>query len=334
MKRAPIGLALLLLAGCGHHESDEEAATLPEAEVRIAAVNEQPHTRMQWLPGTVYPVEQALVASKIMATVENVGFTIGQQVEAGEVLMDLRADEIGARVEQAEAALAQLERNYEREQALLAQSATTAEAVRTLEDRIRLAKAELSEARTMESYQRIRAPFEGTITSKEVRRGDLASPGMVLLSIEGSGEMEVQVQVPDSLSALPYGTEVTIEADGNRLQSRLTEWSPAADPASRTRLVKLTLEAGSPVRSGQYVRVGWPAGTTTSIWMPVAALSRQGQMEQVFLVEKGLLRLRLIKTGIHEADEVQVLAGLKAGDQVVLNPGSELRDGQPARVIQ
>ena len=335
MKIAPMGMAAaLLLAGCGHQETREEAAQLALAEVKVHTVGEREYTRMQWLPGTVYPVELALVSSKIMATVERLTFTIGEQVKADEVLVELRADEIAARVEQAEAALAQLDRNYEREKGLLAQAATTAEAVRTLEDQIRLAKAELAEARTMESYQRIRAPFDGTVTAKEVRRGDLATPGMVLLSIEGSGELEVQVQVPDSLSALPYGTTVVVDADGRPLQASLSEWSPAADPASRTRLVKLVLPAGSPVRSGQYVRVGWPAGTTTSLWIPAEALSLHGQMERVFLVESGVIRLRMVKTGIREGDRIQVLAGLAPGDTVVTAPASRLIDGQPAKIIQ
>jgi RND family efflux transporter MFP subunit len=324
----------LALAGCGHKEAREEQAEAPEVEVTVHTVGEREHTRRQWLPGTIFPVEQALAASKIMATVESVNFTIGQKVKAGDVLILLDADEIDAKVEQAEASLAQVERNYEREKGLLAQSATTAEAVRTLEDKIRLAKAELAEAKTMESYQMIRAPFDGMVTAKDVRRGDLATPGMALLSIEGDGPSEVHVQVPDSLSALPYGTEVTLEADGGRIGSTLTEWSPAADPASRTRLVKLTLAKDAPVRSGQYVRISWPAGTTTSIWIPWKALSLHGQMERVFLFEEDKLRLRLIKTGIFEDGWVQVMSGLRAGDRVVLSPDPLLKDGQSARILQ
>jgi RND family efflux transporter MFP subunit len=319
----------LVSAGCGKQEKAAESTTADAVAVAAHLVGEREHTRIQWLPGTVFPVEQALVSSKIMATVESVNFAIGQKVQADDILIELEADEIDARVEQAEAALAQLERNYARDKGLLAQSATTAEAVRTLEDKIRLAKAELSEAKTMEGYQSIRAPFNGMVTSKKVRRGDLATPGTILLSIEGSGPSEVHVQVPDSLSALPYGSEVIVEADGELIKSQLTEWSPAADPASRTRLVKLTLAADSMVRSGQYVRVSWPAGKTTSIWIPESALSIHGQMERVFLIEEGRLRLRIIRTGIREAEWIQVISGLKAGDKVALLPDFSMRDGQP-----
>jgi RND family efflux transporter MFP subunit len=244
----------------------------------------------------------------------------------------LSAEEVDARVDQGRAALARVERNYEREKNLLAQNATTAETVRSLEDELRLTTARLEEALTMQGYKEIRAPFDGRITSKEIRRGDLASPGMPMLTIEGTGQLQVHVQVPDSLSALPHGSAIEVEADGHPLEARLTEWSPAADPASRTRLAKLDLPSGVPVRSGQYVRVNWPAEETTSLWVPATALSRFGQMERVFVVRDGHLQLRLVRTGAARGDYLQVLSGLEKGERVVLNPSSGMRDGQPADI--
>lgn len=184
----------------------------------------------------------------------------------------------------------------------------------------------------MQGYKEIRAPFDGRITSKEIRRGDLARPGMPLLSIEGTDQLQVHVQVPDSLSALEYGSTIEVGADGRTLEARLTEWSPAADPASRTRLAKLDLPAGAPVRSGQYVRVNWPADQTTSLWLPEQALARFGQMERVFVVREGRLHLRLVRTGAARGQFLQVLSGLEEGEKVVLNPSSVMRDGQPAEI--
>jgi len=324
--------AVLLLSGCGHKESEHSTASLPTAPVHTGRVERHTQPRSQWLPGTVHPADQAAVAAKLMATVEEADFSIGQTVPAGEVLVVLKADEIDAQVEQARAALAQIERNYDREKSLLAQSATTAETVRTLEDQRRVAQARLAEAETMQGYTRIRAPFDGTITSKTVRRGDLATPGTPLLTVEGSGQQKVHVQVPDSLSALDYASPVLIEADGRLIESRLTEWSPAADPSSRTRLAKLDLPEEQHLRSGQYVRVSWPAEEVETLWIPAAALSVRGQMERVFVVADGVVRLRLIRTGARMGDLVQILSGLDAGETVVLSPSSSLRDGQPAQI--
>lgn len=325
----------LFLSGCGQSgEPARETSASPSVSVRAITVEERPHTRHQGLPGTVMPAEQAMVAAKLMATVDRADFEIGQQVAAGDLLVTLKADEVGARVAQAEAAVAQVERNLQRERRLLAQKATTPETVRTLEDELRKARAQLAEATTMQSYTRVTAPFDGIITAKRIRRGDLAKPGMPLLQIQGQNNMEVEVEVPDSLASLPMQTSVIIEAAGQQFSATLSEWSPAADPASRTRTAKLTLPADTPLHSGQYVRVLWPAGQTRSIWIPESAVSRLGQLERVFLFRDNKVHLQLVKTGLRKEGSLQVRSGLQPGQKLVLDPPENLRDGQPATLQQ
>ncbi len=326
-------LVVLLVAGCSEHGSGHARHELETVAVKTAVAEARDHVRTQRLPGTVHPSEQADVAAKIMATVEQADFTIGQKVSAGQVLVVLKADEIDAKVEQAQAALAQIERNLSRESSLLEQNATTAETVRTLQDQQRLARAQLTEARTMQAYKTIRAPFDGTITAKMVRRGDLASPGKPLLTIDGDGSMEIHVQVPDTLSSMSRGSRITVIADSQEITATLAEWSPAADPLSRSRLAKLDV-GDAALRSGQYVGVNWPASKTTSVWIPEAALSVAGQMERVFSVEDGTARLHLVRTGLERDGNIQIIAGLNADSVVIVNPDNNLRDGQPVVVEQ
>ena len=327
--------ALIALAGCGGHtESTARHETLPTLKVKVGTVVSREVTRGQPLPGTVYPTDQAIVAAKIMATVEETAFTIGQRVHTGEILLKLKADELNARVEQAKAGLARIRRNYERESDLLSQGATTAETVRTLEDELRLAQARLAEANTLLTYTRVEAPFDGIITSKNVRRGDLATPGSPLLTIEGDGGYQVHVQVPDSLSSLPANEAIIIESGNNQISGTLAEWSPAADPASRSRLAKIDLPRDAGLRSGQYVRVVWPASPALVLEVPASAVDRLGQMIRVFSVENGRAHLRLIRIGDPYGDAIRILSGLEAGERVVLAPSPELRDGQPVEIEQ
>lgn len=328
----PLALAL---SGCGGGHADSTAhAALPTKQVKVGTVTAAIVDRGQPLPGTIYPTDLAIVAAKIMATVESVPVAMGQRVRAGEELLKLRADELNARAAQAEAALNQVRRNYERERGLLAQGATTAETVRTLEDELRLAEARLAEARTLLTYTVITAPFDGTITSKNVRRGDLATPGSPLLTIEGDGGYRVHVQVPDSLASLPADASISIETDSTPIEGTLAEWSPAADPASRTRLAKIQLSSDAKVRSGQYVRVEWPIEPTTMLEVPAQAISRLGQMVRVFVVSEDHVHLRLVRMGGHRRDQIQILSGLEEGEIVVLSPTPDLRDGQPVEIEQ
>ena len=88
--------AALLLAGCGHKEGSHKTETLPAADVRTAPVELRVHPRAQWLPGTVNPADQAVIATKLMATVEEVDVDIGQKVSRGDMLVRLKALEVEA----------------------------------------------------------------------------------------------------------------------------------------------------------------------------------------------------------------------------------------------
>lgn len=324
----------LLATGCNRHDDSPSNAIAQNMSVSVMTVQMREHERHQWLPGTVYPVDQAVISSKLMATVEETRVTIGQVVNEGDVLMTLRANEIDARVEQAEAALAQVKRNYLRENALLQQNATTAETVRTLEDEIRVVEAQLEEARTMQLYKAIRAPFSGTITSRNVRRGDLVTPGAPLLRLDGSGQYEIQIQVPDSLSIMEYGKIILIEADGEQIETRIKEWSPAADPGSRSRLVKLTVPEGVRLRSGQYIRASWPAGVTESLWVPDSAIRQTGQLAHLYIVVEGTARMVLIRKGKSFDGKTQIVSGLNSGSSVIVEPPAGMRDGTPVVLEQ
>jgi RND family efflux transporter MFP subunit len=322
----------LFIAACGKPPAEDTPAAAGSVDVHATQVRMVQQPRMQLLPATVHPADRAQIAAKVMAVVAADPVVIGRRVQAGDLLLQLQADEIAAQVEQATAGLAQIERNLARERRLLEQNATTPETVRTLEDQLRMATARLSEARTMQGYLSITAPFDGVIVSKHVRRGDLASPGQPLLELEGHDRLEVHTHVPDSLALLELDAVLDVHAKGTTVSARLSEWSPAADPASRTRLAKLVLPEQSSLRSGQYVQVAWPAEPSEALIIPANAVQRIGQIERVFIIDQDALRIRLIRTGARIGDQITVRSGLEAGELIVVDPAATLREGQTARI--
>lgn len=323
----------LALAGCGRESARPAAAALPAAPVTTAKVESVSVIRRQPLAGTVRPADRATLSARLAGAVTGPVPALGATVASGTVLLTLTADEVRARLAQARAGLDQLERVLARERALLERGATTAENVRQFEDQRRAASAAVDEAAALQSYTRVTAPFAGVITRRLVETGDFAAAGAPLLDLEGTGRLRVEVNVPESLGLPAAGADLTIETDDIVLSGRLAEISPAADPASRTRLAKVDLPAGAAVRSGQFVRVLWPAGRATVLLVPAAALTRFGQMEQVFVATTASrAELRLVRTGGREDNRVVILAGLEAGETVVLDPAPTLRDGQPLEV--
>ncbi|HLP07033.1 MAG TPA: efflux RND transporter periplasmic adaptor subunit [Opitutaceae bacterium] len=322
--------ATLFVVGC--HRESATVAALPTAAVRTIEVRTLAEVRRTELPGTVRAVERAALAPKVTGTITSLPIVLGQTVRKGDTLATITANEINARLAQAEAALAQTRRDLERETGLEAKGASATETVRSMQDRVRIAEATVAEARTMLAYTAINAPFDGVITRRLVNEGDLASAGYPLLEIENPALQRVEVEVPDSLAAVAVGTEVPVRINSLELTGRVAEVSPALDPVARTYLAKIDLPAGAAVRSGQFARVGWPAGEGRALVAPATAVSNFGQMERVFVVTESRASLRLVKTGARHGTEVEILSGLAAGERLVAEPAATLRDGQPVEV--
>ncbi len=330
---------LLLLAGCGRHQESPTSAApaLPPAKVRLAIARTEQLPDITVVAGVVRPVQRAQLAAKVMGAIDETPVTLGQRVKAGDILAKISAGEISARVTQAQAQLNAARRDLERERGLLKQGASTADMVRGLEDRFSAAEAQVREAETMLGYATVRAPFAGVIARKLANAGDLASPGLPLLELEGTGHFQIEAAVPDSLaSGLKPDAELSVEipAAGSTFVARLAELSSSADPSAHTVLAKLDVPADAAVRSGQYARIQVPGSPMTSLTIPAEAVSAIGQMERVFVAgNDGRAALRLVKTGATRNDRVEILAGLDSGERVVVAPPAGLREGQSVEAL-
>jgi RND family efflux transporter MFP subunit len=334
-------LSLALFAGCARHSESmaDAVAGLPPARVRIATVQIEDTPMFIEVTGTVRPVRHAVIAAKVMGAIEEMPFALGQRVKAGDLLVKISAGEISARVLQAKSQLNQAQRDLERERDLLAKGASTSDIVKGLEDRYAMTHAMVAEAEVMVGYAMVRAPFEGVVARKMSDVGDLAAPGMSLLEIEGAGDFQVEAGIPDSLApGLVSGAsfEVDVPVAGAHFTGSLMELSSSADPSTRTVTAKISVPAGSAVRSGQFARVQVPGQSARALFTPASAVSTFGQMERVFVVENSGAVLRLVKTGAVRGSagqqNVEILSGLSNGERVVLDPPAGLREGQRLEV--
>lgn len=334
-----------LLAGCSHHDRPAytRAATLPPAKVRLATVRAEQLPELNEVMGTVRPVQRAQLAAKVMGTIEELPVTLGQRVHAGELLVKINAGEIAARVVQAQSQLNAARRDLDRERALLAKGASTEDMVRGLQDRFTATQAMVHEAQAMLSYTTIRAPFDGVIARKMANAGDLASPGLPLLDLEGTKDFQVEAAVPDSLVArLRPGTKlaVSIPAIASSFEGTLAELSPAADANTHTVLAKISVPGSLGVRSGEFARVQVPGLPVTCLMIPTSAVTRIGQMQRVFVAHASNppagehAVLRLVRTGATRGDQVEVLAGLDPNERVVVQPPVGLIEGQRLEVVR
>jgi len=330
-------LALVLASGCAKHgtEGGTLPASLPAAKVQLQTIHLQQVPVLSELSGTVRPIDRAMMAAKLMGVVAEVPVTLGQRVKAGEPLLRINAAEIAARVAQARSQLNLAQRDLERERDLLQKQASTAEMVRSLEDRHTMTLEMLKEAEVMLGYAVLKAPFDGVVSRKLINAGDLAAPGMPLLEIEGTDRFEIEVNVPESLALrLSLGDEagVLVASSAQEFKARVAEISPSSDAFARNVLVKLEVPPSAQVRSGQYTRITLATDSQKLLLSPDSAISVLGQMERVFVAKDGRAVLRLVKTGAHRGDQVEILSGLADGEQVLVQAPTGLVEGQSLEV--
>jgi RND family efflux transporter MFP subunit len=323
------------LAGCGHQPERAPAAQLPSAKVTLTTVELKQRPAMEDVVGTVRAKLRAVLEAKASGRIERMLAVPGDSVKAGDLLAQLSAPEIQARLDQAQAVRQQAETDLKRFTALLESGTSTRAEFDNAQARARVAQAAVVEAETLWSYTRIAAPFDGVITRKHADVGDLAAPGKPLLEMEDSSALRLEADVPEAVvGRLKMGDRlpVRIAALGAELEGTVGEISPTADPHSRTFLVKLDLRGTPGLRAGQFGRVAMPVGETAALRLPASAVLVKGQLEIVFVAADGKAQLRLVKTGKRFGNEVELVSGLEAGEKVVTEGAASLTDGQPVEV--
>ncbi len=327
---ALVAAAALVLSCSRGGESVIEAPGPAPVAVRTARVGGGGDSFIE-VPGTIEAVRAATLASRFSAVVEEVRAEEGIAVRTGDILVKLDGRDVRARVQAAEAGLAAARAQLDRIRSLQAKGAATRQELDAAVAQNAAAEADRDAAGAQIEYVDLKAPFNGWITGKHVRPGDLAVPGQPLLEIQGTGSLRIAATVTkDQADRLAVGRPVqAVLEDGTILETRLAIVNPAGDPASRRFLVKADLPADARARAGSFARLRLPRGGEIPVpIVPRAALFERGALTGVFVVEEGRARLRWISIGETAGEAAIVRAGLEAGEEVILDPPA-LADGTP-----
>lgn len=330
----------LLAAGCDRGEPGRVPIDHEPVDVEASAPSSVPSGTT--VPGTVRSTREADVATRVSGTVREVRVDVGQEVAAGQALATLDDADVRAAVRGAEAGAARARAYHRRIAALEADGAATGQELDDAVAGLEAAEAAVQAARAQLEYVAIRAPFAGVVTERHVDPGDLAVPGMPVVTLVRPGSVEIEADVPaDRAAALEPGRPTLVEtSDGALLRATVRSLSPALDRQSRRVRVKLDFVAEGSAAPGSFVRVHIPDGRVSGVWIPADALVERGQLTGVYLVEEGHLRLRWVRTGDRrpqtddeECGAVEVLAGVGPDDVVVRRPPPGASDGVPVGAV-
>ena len=203
------------------------------------------------------------------------------------------------------------------------------------------ARAAARVAAVTESFSTIRAPFDGLVTERLSDPGNLAAPGVPLLRIDSDGTRQVVVRVDEARAAyVRPGDRVRVVIDAlhdrlagdNGVEGIVAEVARAIGADQRAFTVKITVPSTVTARSGSFSRVVFRGAPRRALLIPAHAIQRHGQVSSVYVVQNGVARLRLIQVGEPSSDDVEVLAGVDAGESIITSPLSRLVDGAAVAV--
>jgi RND family efflux transporter MFP subunit len=311
-----------------------DAAALKTVSVAAAAV---PDERL--LDGTVEAVNQATVSAQTAGRIESISFDVNDYVAAGSVIIRIRSTEQVAGLTQAQAALkeatareAEAQSRYQRindmYQRRVVAKATLDEASAARDSaaaRLVAARAGLDAAREGLAYTEVRSPYAGVITRKFVQLGELVAPGTPLVAVASLDALRVVAEVPQTLiEQVRKVRKAVVYVDGKRVEStRLTPF-PSAEPQTNTFRMRVELPQGvQGLAPGMFVKVGLVTGQSDLLLVPRVAVVERSEMRAVYVVAPdGRVSLRQVRLGHARGDQIEILAGLVAGDVVALDPAA------------
>lgn len=350
----------VLAGGLGCSSEKRETPPAPEVVSNVSVLPVQRAVVPDYYEavGTVRAAQTSQLASQIMGTITSVAVHEGDHVRRGQVLAVIDEAQPKAGLDQANAAVAAsqqsaaaadanfalAESTYKRYQDLYAKKSVSPQEFDEVKARYSAAMAQReaahsgsaqaaagqAQARTMYDFTRVRAPFEGFVTAKLADVGTMATPGTPILVVEDPSRFRLEATVDESaMGAVHLGQKVPVTIDvlgDKQLEGKVVQIVPAADPMSRTFLVKVELPRDPQIRSGLFGRVRFARGERESMTVPKTAVFTRGQLSGVYVVGSDqIAELRYITLGQPSGDSYEVLSGLENGERVVVSPaGREL----------
>jgi RND family efflux transporter MFP subunit len=363
-----IGVGAVILLGVGIYtgihdravaEADLATETLETAAPTVAVIHPETDAPDQdlRLPGQTVAYSDAPIYARTSGYLTRWTSDIGAHVKKGDLLAQIDAPELDQQLRQARADLttaqaneklaaitAQRTANLLKSQSVSIQERDNAAAAYAADQSIVVSRqADVDRLQQLQSYENVYAPFDGVITARNTDVGHLinagaGAPNNELFHITAIRVLRIYVQVPETDSpAMQVGATPTVTLDeypGQVFQGRLARTDNAIDPSSRTLRVEVDVDnPDGKLLPGAYVYVNFKLpGRTNSVIVPSNVLLFRSEGLRVGVVRNGIAQLVPVKIGRDYGDKVEILTGLEASDQVILNPSDSLIDGTAVRL--
>jgi RND family efflux transporter MFP subunit len=362
---ALIVVAALLVSGIVSRVRARTKLKAETAQVALTAVSvvspkQTAPTEEIILPGNVQPFITSPVYARTNGYLKKWYFDIGAHVKKGQLLAIIETPEVDQQLQQARSNLLTAQANLElatitktRYQGLLKKHAVSQQdsdnAVGTYNANKAIVQADqatVEQYSALVSFEKVYAPFDGVITARNTDIGDLINSGSTanvktdLFHIAQPGTLRVYVNVPEEYSR---GVKVGMTADlalaefpGRTFQGNLVRTADAINMTTRTLLIEIDVaNPTNTLLTGSYAEVHLKVPTQSSTFIiPVNTLIFRSEGLRVGVVKDQKVTLTAVTPGHDFGNQIEIVAGLKPDDQIVINPPDSIITGQQVQIVQ
>jgi membrane fusion protein (multidrug efflux system) len=293
--------------------------------------------------GSIEPVRGILIETESAGVIDSINFENGQEVKAGDLLVQLDIDVEKAQLRSAEATVQLSKTEFERATRLRKSgNVPQSDLDRAIAD-LERAEAEIQNLKALIERKTIEAPFDGRVGIRQINLGQYVSTGSPIVSLQADEQVYVNFSLPQkTLSKIQAGMQLAVVSDAYPEQTfvgTLTAISPVIDPATRSVALQGTIDnPDGLLRSGLFVNIELVADQTEEVLLiPSTAILYAPYGNSVYVVESKqsedgsaeslIAKQKFIRIGRTRGDFVSVLSGLEAGDRIVSTGAFKLRNG-------
>ncbi|MFZ1391779.1 MAG: efflux RND transporter periplasmic adaptor subunit [Dokdonella sp.] len=341
----PLFIALIAcLTGCASSTApsavSEKKPETPEGlPVETAHVEQGELTARYAATATLQAEHEAKLVSEVPGTVLELLVEEGARVSKGQLLARIDAAHSRLQLREAEADLQRRKNDVDRGEKLLARKLIPATTHDQAESDYAVRRAEVAIARVTVNKAEIRAPFDGVITRRWIKQGQLLAANDAVFDMADFADLRAELRVPErDAVALATGQPVTFTVDAlaaRRFDAKIERIAPIVDGNSGT--VKVTVRVDNrdrTLRPGLFARMDVAfLHLANAVLMPKAAVLGNRDAAIAYVVKEGKARRTPIRTGHENGSRVQILEGVDAGAEVVVTGQASLTDGALVEVL-
>ena len=290
--------------------------------------------------GTLRANESVTLTANVTESVTAIHFDDGERVEKGDVLVEMTSGEEHALLAEAMATVEEAKSQYDRHVRLSQEDNVAESLLDTRRREWETAKARLEAIRSQLDDRLVSAPFSGVVGLRNISPGALVQPGEVITTLDDDSVMKLEFSVPSVfLSVLKPGLDIvtTTAAYGDaEFEGEVSAVDSRIDPVTRTVQVRaLVPNPDRLLRPGLLMQVELLKDPRQAVVIPEEALTPLGNQQFVMVVDRNngnAVERREVKIGRRMPGEVEILAGLEAGETIVTHGFDKARDGQTVRI--